>query len=92
MLIYVGGIIVGEVVILLGFFVGLCGNFVGFFVVGVFVFCFLVVDWDVEFGYFEVVLWIDKEGMIDDGVVVFMREGVRCEVVVFVFCGVFVVV
>lgn len=92
MLIYVGGIIVGEVVILLGFFVGLCGNFVGFFVVGVFVFCFLVVDWDVEFGYFEVVLWIDKEGMIDDEVVVFMREGVRCEVVVFVFCWVCVVV
>lgn len=90
MLIYVGGIIVGEVVIFLGFFVGLCGNFVGFFVVGVFVFCFLVVDWDVEFGYFEVVLWIDKEGMIDD--VVFMREGVRCEVVVFVFCWVCVVV
>lgn len=92
MLIYVGGIIVGVVVIFLGFFVGLCGNFVGFFVVGVFVFCFLVVDWDVEFGYFEVVLWIDKEGMIDDEVVVFMREGVRCEVVVFVFCWVCVVV
>lgn len=92
MLIYVGGIIVGVVVIFLGFFVGLCGNFVGFFVVGVFVFCFLVVDWDVEFGYLEVVLWIDKEGMIDDEVVVFMREGVRCEVVVFVFCWVCVVV
>lgn len=92
MLIYAGGTIAGVVATSSGFSVGLCGNSVGFFVVGAFVLCFLVVDRDVEFGHLEVALWTDKEGMIDDGVVVLTREGVRREAAVLVFCGVLVVV
>lgn len=86
MLIYAGGTIAGEVATSSGFSVGLCGNSVGFFVVGAFVLCFLVVDRDVEFGHLEVALWTDKEGMIDAEVVVLTREGVRREAAVLVFC------
>lgn len=92
MLMYAGGTIDGVVATSSGFSVGLCGISVGFFVVGALVLCFLVVDRDVEFGHLVVALWTDEEGMIDDGVVVPTREGVRREAAMLVFCCVLVVV